>query len=116
MKRYLALDLRVSRRRSGLSGSDLAHLLGCSQERISKLENARARIKEEELLILNLVYSEALAWPEHLLKAIVPKLKQRLSDMPIEPSQWSRAHESRLETLNSLAHRLQTLTATDNEA
>lgn len=109
MKENLALDLRVSRRRSGLSGSDLAHLLGCTQERISKLENGRARISEDEFLILGLVYADVLAWPERMLQTVLPILKERLAYMPGEPTQWAHAHEQRLETLNSLTSRLQNL-------
>ena len=109
MKEDLALDLRVSRRRAGLSGSDLAHLLGCTQERISKLENARARISEDEFLILGLVYADVVAWPERMLQTILPVLKERLAEMPDEPTQWAHAHELRLETLNSLTSRLQNL-------
>ena len=110
MKENLALDLRVSRRLSGLSGSDLAHLLDCSVERISKLENAKARISEDEFIILSLVYADISAWGERSLQALLPGLKRRLSQMPVEPAQWAHAHEARLETLNGLTHRLQTLT------
>jgi len=115
MKEDLALDLRVSRRRAGLSGGDLAHLLGCTQERISKLENARARISEDEFLILGLVYADVVAWPERMLQTILPILKERLADMPDEPTQWAHAHDLRLETLNSLASRLQNLISPNYE-
>lgn len=115
MKENLALDLRVSRRHSGLSGTDLAHLLGCSQERISKLENARARIAEDEFIILLLLYVDVLAWPERMMQSILPTLKERLADMPDEPTQWAHAHDARLETLNGLSDRLQALNPSQHE-
>lgn len=115
MKENLTLDLRVSRRRAGLSGQDLAHLLDCSLERVSKLENGHARISADEFLILSLVYVDIHSWPERMLQAIVPALKERLADMPDEPSLWAHAHEARLETINGLSDRLQALNSKQRE-
>jgi transcriptional regulator with XRE-family HTH domain len=116
MKEDLALDLRVSRKRAGLSGTDLAHLLGCSIERISKLENGKARVSAEEIMVLSLVYRDMPSWPERLSQRLVPVLKERLASMPGEPSQWAHSHEARLETLNGLFQRLEALTLPQNEA
>ena len=56
MKENIPLDLRVTRVRSGLSNRDVAHLLGCNKERVSKLENGKARISGNEIISLSLIY------------------------------------------------------------
>ena len=50
-----------------------------------------------------------------MLQTILPILKERLADLPDEPTQWAHAHDLRLETLNSLTSRLQDLISLNYE-
>ncbi len=116
MRREIALDLQLSRNRAGLSGSDLAHLLGCSAERVSRLENGKARIKADEIAALSLIYGQdPTRWLHHLTRRVARPLKERLAEMPPEPSNWAASHDARLDTINGLAHRLQLLNPSGDE-
>lgn len=115
MNNDLALDLRLSRTHAGLSGKDLAHLLGCTPERVSRLENNKARISAEEIVALSLIYGQAPSdWLSHLTQCIAGELKERLSNMVEESANWSQWHDARLDTLNGLAHRLRSLNNTEH--
>ena len=110
MKENIPLDLRVTRVRSGLSNRDVAHLLGCNKERVSKLENGKARISGNEIISLSLIYGYLIGGLfRETSKAILTSLKVRLADMPTEPANWSKHAQNRLDTLNGLAQRLQDL-------
>lgn len=117
MKEDLSLDLKLSRARSGLSGYDLAHLLGCNSERISRLEHGKARIKADEIASLSLIYGlDTSRWLYHLTSCAAKKLKNRMVNMPKEPSNWSQHQDNRLDTLNNLSHRIGILNKGDYEA
>lgn len=111
MRKEIALDLRLSRVQAGLSGTDLAHLLECNKERISKLENGRARIDILEVTSLFLIYG---TMPAELFQCVTHKvsdtLRTRLAEMPDEPKNWGRQHAKRSDTLNHLATRLHAIT------
>ncbi len=110
MKENLALDLKLSRTKAGLSGADLAHLLGCSPERVSRLENGKARIKADEMAALSLIYGyDPTEWLQHVTRSVADKLKRRMSSMPAEPNNWAHLRDARLDTLNGLTYRLQAL-------
>jgi transcriptional regulator with XRE-family HTH domain len=117
MTKEISLDLKISRERSGLSGTDLAHLLGCNKERVSKLEHGKARITPCEIISLCLIYGKAIDGMFHqTTKRIVDHLKQLFAEMPSEPSNWQRKSADRTDTLNGLAYRLQALTQNNHEA
>ncbi len=107
MKKELSVDLSISRKDSGLSQQDAAHLLGVSKTRISRLQNGKAKLSAAELTALCLIYGRSA---EQLLRlttrTIRQQLHKRLSNMPSEPAKWERLHTKRLDTLNSLYHRL----------
>ncbi len=114
MKEHLALDLKLSRTKAGLSGGDLAHLLGCNAERVSRLENGKARIKADEMAALSLIYGhDPTVWLRHVTLSVAGKLKRQMSLMPSEPNNWAHLHDARLDTLNGLTYRLQALSQPD---
>ena len=111
MKKEMSLDLKISRKRSGLSGRDLAHLLGCNKERVSKLEHGKARVTTPEIMSLCLIYGRGIdGLFHHTTIPLISNLKCRFSEMPQEPSNWQRKTKERQETLNGLSYRLQELT------
>jgi len=108
------VDLKINRKESGLSGEDLAHLLDTSTARISKLHTGKAVMTIEELCSLSLIYGKTV---DHLFGLAICKLakslRYRLSDMPNEPNYW-KAHDQRLDCLNSMTTRLLTLSPEQN--
>ena len=116
MKELIPLDLRLTRVRSGLSNRDLAHLLGCNKERVSKLEHGKARTAISEVIALSLIYGQSIdGMFRQTAKAIVGKLKDQLATMPSQPANWSKHAQNRLDTLNGLAFRLQELTQPNHD-
>ena len=116
MERTLTCDLKIMRERSGLSNADLSQLLACNKERVSRLENGKARLKIHEVIRLSVIHGKPL---EDLFREttrpILSSLKETISQMPPLPANWERKAQDRTETLNQLAYRLQRLTNTHHE-
>lgn len=108
MRKEICVDLRIARSRSGLSGNDLAHLMGCGKDRISKLENGAARITPQEIALLYLVFGEPFEQTFGILcQSETDALFAKLGSMPQEPVQWAGRREQRLRHLDDLSARLQ---------
>ena len=104
-----ALDLRVARRKSGLSQSDCAHLLGVDPSRLSRLEAGKAKPSIYELSVLCFVFDTPPSGIHNrILATLVQGLGERLSSMPACPDNWPD-QLNRQHTLNSLAARLEGL-------
>lgn len=73
----LALDLKVARRRSGLSQQDVAILLSVDRTLISKFERGHRMPSGEQVAVLSLVYG--LPAPE-LYRAALPELRSQLKE------------------------------------
>ena len=110
MEKFLALDLKLARVASGLSGKDLAHLLGCTKERVSRLENAKARIQGHELAQLLLIYGET---PQevlfHLNAKLIEPMMARLESIAGPSKAWDLNLKARRKTLEELQTRLNNL-------
>jgi len=112
-KNEVAVDLKISRRESGLSNKDVAHLLAVDCARVSRLETGKTKPTVEELCALTLVYGEQLdGLLSCSINSMVQVLSSRLHDVPAEPENWKRQHDSRLRTLQTLYLRLEELTQT----
>lgn len=108
MRKEICVDLRIARSKSGLSGNDLAHLLGCGKERISKLENGAARITPQEMARLYLIFVGPFEQTFGILCQVEADLLcAKLGSVPPEPAQWSGKHQQRLSHLDDLSTRLQ---------
>ncbi|MDG2001772.1 MAG: helix-turn-helix transcriptional regulator [Novosphingobium sp.] len=59
MSTQFALDLRLARRKSGLTQSDVALLIGTQQSAIVELEKGRQRPTVEQVCMLSLVFSRS---------------------------------------------------------
>lgn len=110
MFKDFALDLRVARRKSGLSQADCAHLLGVHTPRISRLESGKALPSLPQISRLSIIYGRTF---ERLFSAIVADarrdLRERLASMPEAPRKWLPRF-NRDNTLRALSDRLNDVT------
>jgi len=110
MKELLKIDLRIARNQSGLSGQDVSTLLETSAARLSKLENGYARPKVREIICLSLIYGRSIDELFTLSSSpLTDKLSHNLSKIDFSGNPENQSHKVRLDTLNSLVTRLQTL-------
>lgn len=108
MAKEIRVDLRIARSRSGLSGADMAHLMECGKDRISKLENGAARVTPEELARLHLICGGRFEETFSIIcQTAAGRMFKRLGTMPKEPVHWAGKRSARLETLDNLSRRLQ---------
>ena len=109
-----SLDLKVARRRSSLSQSDCAHLLGTDHTRISRLEAGTSMPNIIELSILCLVFNRPVGGvAQDVILSILGDLEKRLASMPGCPENWP-GRDNRVKTLSGLADKLHAL-GEDNE-
>jgi len=103
-----ALDLRVARRKAALTQADLAHILGVTYTRISRLESGKTPPTAVELSILCLAFDGDIArLYDKIIKAEATALGTRLGSMPTCPKSWPN-WRNRVHTLNAIAERLST--------
>ncbi len=107
MTTKFALDLRVARRKSGLSQQDCAHLLDVKQSRMSKLESGKRLPTVQEICTLSLIYGKSF---ESLFGSVFKNARQVLRDqlatMPNSSRHWL-GRLNRNHTLNAIAGRLE---------
>ena len=100
------IDLRVSRRESGLLQGDLAHLLGTTQPRISRLEQGRSVLTIKEAVKLTIVFGKSPTVLFRLLSAAArTELSKQIATMSGDPVNVPNA-EARQRTLSQLEHQL----------
>ncbi|MDA4845246.1 helix-turn-helix transcriptional regulator [Hoeflea poritis] len=106
MSHAFALDLKVARRKSGLTQQDCAHLLDVQKSRISLLEQGKALPSVLEICTLSLLYGRSF---ESLFGSMLEEahgaLKERLATLPVPSNRWL-GRFIRQNTLNRLAARL----------
>jgi transcriptional regulator with XRE-family HTH domain len=116
MPNALALDLKVLRRKSGLTQGDAAHLLGVHPSKVSLMESGKALPTLREIAALTVIYGRNF---EGLFQAIVMEVHQALLDrlrtMPEAPKRWLGTL-NRQTTLNAMADRLAVFTNEDYAA
>ena len=104
-----ALDLKVARRKAGLSQQDCAHLLEVHPSKISLIEHGKAMPSVRDICTLSLIYGKSF---ESLFSVIMAEvtdaLRDRMTTLPECPRQWLPKF-NRQNTLNNLAARLHTL-------
>ena len=109
MTNEFALDLKVARRKSGLTQEDCAHLLGTFQPKISQMEAGKTMPSVREICTLSIIYGKSF---ESLFSSIftdaIRAIRERLTTLPDCPKQWMGRY-NRNNTLNALSERLETL-------
>ena len=106
MSQTFALDLKVARRKSGLTQQDCAHLLDVHKAKISLLEQGKTLPTVLELSTLSLLYGKSF---ESLFRSLIEDaqstLKDRLTTLPVVSNRWL-GRFIRQNTLNKLVARL----------
>ena len=106
METNYALDLKVARRRSGLSQKDVSHLLGISRVRVSKLECGIAKPTPDELTTFSLIYSRSfLTLSGAVMPVLLRTLRDRLNTFP-NRANYAGGTSQKSATLNTLSKRL----------
>lgn len=115
MMNEFALDLKVARRKSGLSQKDCAHLLDCGASKISLIEAGKQFPSVKDICTLSLVYGRSF---ESLFSGIFKEaredLRELLTTIPEDPNS-NLENFNRHNTLNALSLRLDALTELDHE-
>lgn len=105
-----ALDLRLARRKSGLSQREVAHLLAISQPALSKLESGQNSPTVRQVTQFSLIYGRSFpALFEEIADELKPKLIKRLDALPERPrrhiAQFVRTRTLRLMRLRLTTNR-----------
>lgn len=107
MSNPFALDLKVARRKSGLTQQDCAHLLDVHKTKISLLEAGKVLPSVQEICTLSMLYGKSF---ESLFGAMMNDAKRllqnRLETLPVASHKWL-GRFIRQNTLNRLAARLE---------
>ncbi len=106
MSHAFALDLKVARRKSGLTQQDCAHLLDVHKTKICLLEQGKTLPSVLEICTLSLLYGKSF---ESLFGSMMEDahnvLKDQLATLPVVSSRWL-GRFTRQNALNRLAARL----------
>lgn len=97
------MDLRLARKRSGLSQRDVARLMEIDQTTYSAFERGRTAPDLEQICMLSLVFERSfLSLFELMIEEVSPRLLERVSALP-----QAKPKGPRLETRERHLHRLQ---------
>jgi transcriptional regulator with XRE-family HTH domain len=115
MKHEFALDLKVERRKAGLSQGDVAHLLDVHPSKVSLLESGRTLPTLRDICALTVLYGKSF---ESLFYGVIKRtagnLKGQLQRMPQAPKRWLPTF-NRKASLGGLAERLEAITPDHHE-
>ena len=110
MHQAFAHDLRVARKKAGLSQKDCAHLLDLRQQRISALETGEATPTVSEICGLSLIFGKSFTSLFTAEFAVARRfIDERLTTLPVDNRNWLSKF-NRTNTLSKIADRI----ATDN--
>ena len=100
------LDLKVARKKSGLTQGDCGHLIGGSNHKISQLERGERPPSIREICALSLIYGRTFEslWGE-MFAEVRESLAKNLETLP-EPVSQHPSGFNRAGTLEALAQRL----------
>lgn len=116
-KKEVMIGLRVSRKKSGLSQEDIAHLLDTTQPRVSRLEAGQAALTIAELCKLVIIYNQDTSKIFYLLHAkMLDEVNQCLARMSGDIDISSPMAELRQTNLNELTNRLSVFTLDQHAA
>jgi transcriptional regulator with XRE-family HTH domain len=99
-------DLKVARKRAGLTQSDCGHLVGVTHDAISQIERGQRMPTIRELCALSLIHGRSFeSLYGEILREVRSDLTANLATMPGEPRDWPAAAR-RQRTLERLGRRL----------
>jgi transcriptional regulator with XRE-family HTH domain len=83
MSTQFAHDLRLARRKAGLTQEDLAHLLDVKQSAVSDIEHGKQRPTLEQIVSLSLIYGRSFeSFFEEVMTGRQKHLLKRLATLP----------------------------------
>ena len=98
----LTFDLKVARKRAGLTQFDCGHLLGISHNIISRIELGKRLPTIKELMTLSLIYGQSFEdFYRKLVQRVRNDLTARLANLPDAPADWP-LKRTRLHTIKQL--------------
>lgn len=107
MSNAFAHDLKVVRRKSGLTQSDCAHLLATQSSKICRIENGQFLPTANDMALFSLIFGKSY---DALCRSVFDKaasdLQGRLLTLPTPTDSWMSRH-NRTNTLDNLDARLQ---------
>lgn len=104
MTTQFAFDLRLARRRAGLTQADCAHLMGIQQSRISELESGEKSPSAHELCVLSIILDRRFeGYISDELSQLTNALGPRLTSLP-RLKRISASTFNRHRTLERLRH------------
>jgi transcriptional regulator with XRE-family HTH domain len=116
MKNEFGLDLKVQRRKSGLTQGDAAHLLSVHPSKVSLLESGKVMPSFKDICALTLVYGRSF---ETLFMNMCTKtareLRQKLNAMPNAPKRWLGSFNRRA-TLTEIAERVEAINQQEHDS
>jgi transcriptional regulator with XRE-family HTH domain len=99
MSKQFSHDLRLARRKAGLTQSDLAHLLGTSTKEVSALEMGRKLPSMPQLCELSLIYGRSF---EPLFSELMSRGKIKIGQQLPSLPQSVRLHAGTFNRASSL--------------
>ncbi len=111
-----ACDLKVARRKSGLTQADCAHLLGVDASKVSNLEAGKCIPTVPEICALSVIYGRSF---ESLFSEILEDarrtIRERLVEMPVSRSRFMGSF-NRTKTIEALQKHLEVDSPSDDAA
>jgi transcriptional regulator with XRE-family HTH domain len=115
MHNSFALDLKVARRKAGLSQRECAHLLDVHQTKISQLETGKVIPSIHDICALSLIFGKSFeSLFTHVFDAVRAELHGRVASLPESDCNWI-TKLNRNHTLNQLQERLSGTNDTDHD-
>lgn len=115
MKHEFALDLKVERKKAGLSQGDVAHLIDVHPSKVSLLEAGRSMPSLRDICALTVLYGKSFESLFYgLIKKTAGSIKRQSLRMPQAPKRWLPSF-NRKASLSGLAERLEAITPEDHE-
>ncbi|MEL6503582.1 MAG: helix-turn-helix domain-containing protein [Pseudomonadota bacterium] len=110
MSKHFALDLKVARRKSGLTQSDCAHLLNAHRTKIGHIERGRFDPSAKDIAYLSLIFGKSYdALCRSIFENAADQLSDRLATLPTPKTKWI-ARFNRTNTIDKLDARLSAIT------
>ena len=109
MQNEFNLDLKVSRRKAGLTQRDEAHLLVIHPSKVSLMESGKALPSIRDIAALTVIYGRSFeSLFQSMVREVQINLKERLRTMPASPHRWLLRF-NRQHTLDTVADRLENI-------
>lgn len=115
MSKQFALDLKVARRKSGLTQSDCAHLLNAHRTKIGHIERGNFAPSAKDIALFTLIYGKSYdVLCGALYEEVSDQLRDRLFSLPTPKTKWI-GRFNRANTINNLDARLSELAKHNHE-